>query len=126
MKTTLDILWSAIKDIETGVAKTQAEDPVNGLLPENTKLTKINVSHQSAKYNNGKPISRPTIDSYNEIVSYIKGDNVSNSKDKDIIKSLKLANTTLQEQLKHITLLNQKLVEENRLLVEIAKNNKLS
>lgn len=121
MKTTLEILWSAIKDIETGEAKTQAEDPVNGLLPENTKLTKINVSHQSAKYNNGKPISRPTIDSYDEIVKYIKGDNVSTNTDREIINSLKSTNKSLQEKINYITSLNQKLVEQNRHLTELYK-----
>ena len=123
MKTTLDILWSAIKDIETGVAKTQAEDPINGLLPENNKLTKINVSHQSAKYNNGKPISRPTIDSYEEIVKYIKGDNVSTNTDREIIKTLKSKVEQLNLSLQHIQTLNQNLVEENRLLIELNKKN---
>ncbi len=123
MKTTLDILWSAIKDIETGVAKTKSEDPVNGLLHENTKLTKINVSHQSAKYNNGKPISRPTIDSYDEIVKYIKGDNISTNKDREIIKSLKSKVEQLNLILQHIQILNQNLVEENRLLIELNKKN---
>lgn len=123
MKTTLDILWSAIKDIETGIAKTQAEDPINGLLPENTKLTKINVSHQSAKYNNGKPISRPTIDSYEEIVKYIKGDNVSTNTDREIIKTLKSKVEQLNLSLQHIQTLNQNLVEENRRLIELNKKN---
>lgn len=123
MKTTLDILWSAIKDIETGIAKTQAEDPINGLLPENTKLTKINVSHQSAKYNNGKPISRPTIDSYEEIVKYIKGDNVSTNTDREIIKTLKSKVEQLNLSLQHIQTLNQNLVEENRRLIELNRKN---
>lgn len=123
MKTTLDILWYAIKDIETGVAKTKTEDPINGLLPENKKLSKINISHQSAKYNNGKPISRPTIDSYEEIISYIKKDKSTECKDKETIKKLKLSNIDLQNKLKHITILNQNLVEENRRLIELNKIN---
>jgi hypothetical protein len=130
MKTTLDILWAAIKDIETGEAKTIEEDPVNGLLLENNKLTKINVSCQSAKYNNGKRISRPTIDSYKEIVDYIKGEKnlLSFEQDKDIIKKLKEDKKNLEERILYYKNLNQNLVEENRSLVEknrsLLKSNK--
>lgn len=127
MKKTEEILWAAIKDIETGEAKTVSEDPVNGYLPENNKLSKINVSHQSAKYNNGRPISRPTIDSYPEIVAYIKGE-LANSlvkQDKEIIKDLKLKNELLKKNLSHLQKLNQLLVEENRQLVELNKKNAL-
>lgn len=120
MKTTLDILWAAIKDIETMEAKTKKQDPVNGLLPLNNKLTKLNVSHQSAKYNNGKRISRPTIDTYDEIISYIKGHS-SNSIDRNIINDLQNKNDLLKKNVQNLMYLNQMLVEENRALVEKQK-----
>lgn len=97
-----EILWKAIHDIENGHAKTIIEDPIEGLLPLNKKLSKKNISLQSAKYNhfnNYKPISRPTIDTYEEICEYI------NSRDESLdyvkkIKELENKNKMLIEQIK--------------------------
>lgn len=121
--TTEEILWLAIKDIENGAAKTIEEDPINGLLTNNKKLTKINVSLQSAKYNNGKAISRPTIDTYEEICEHIDGKSSKNDTRllKEEIKKLKEKNKQLEEIIVETSELNKKLALENRQMKEIIK-----
>lgn len=114
-----NILWMSIKDIEDGKALTINEDPVNGYLQgNNKKLTKLNVSHQSAKYTeNNKPISRPTIDSYSEISNYLaKGKKQINNS--DIIKER-------DELIKIVKDLNRQicnLAHQNYILNEQIKN----
>lgn len=122
--TTEEILWLAIKDIENGVANTIEEDPINGLLINNKKITKINVSLQSAKYNNGKAISRPTIDTYTEIAEYIDGNSSKNDTKllKEAIKKLKEKNRQLEEIIVETSELNKKLALENRQLKELVKS----
>lgn len=120
---TEEILWKAISDIETGVAKTNSEDPVEGWLNEKSRkgLTKINVCAQSAKYTkDNNPISRPTLDSYSNVIEYISG----NSKSKDIIEENKI----LKEKLKHAIELNnlmkvavEKTASENYELKEVVR-----
>lgn len=93
--TTESILWKSIKDIESGNVKTIKEDPINGFIKGDRKnLTKRNVCYQSAKYNNGKAISRPTLDSYQEISDYIL-----NKKQFNDVKLIKLENKNLKEKL---------------------------
>lgn len=118
-----NILWLSIKDIENGLAKTIKEDPINGFLDKNKKLTKMNVSLQSAKYNNGKPISRPTIDKYEEISNYIEEKSSRNDIQllKEEIKKLKEKNKNLEELIIETSNLNLKLARENRQLVELIK-----
>lgn len=124
--TTEEILWLAIKDIENGIAKTIEEDPINGLLIKNKKLTKMNVSLQSAKYNNDKAISRPTIDTYEEICEHIDGKSSKNDTRllKEEIKKLREKNKQLEEIIVETSNLNKKLALENRKLVELVKKNK--
>lgn len=122
--TTEDILWKSINDIESGKVKTIKEDPVNGFLQgENKNLTKRNVCFQSAKYNNGKAISRPTLDSYQKVSDYIL--NKKQSNDIEFIKSenrilkekMELANKIifqLQEEKKNLAIQNYKLNEINK------------
>lgn len=114
------ILWMSIKDIENGSAKTIKEDPVEGLLQLNKKLTKRNISAQSAKYN-GQPISRPTIDSYDSICDYL------NSLEKDFdykkkIKELEDKNRELVLQVKASEEFSSKTLNENYRLNELLKN----
>lgn len=120
---TEEILWLAIKDIENGVAKTIKEDPINGLLKNNKKLTKLNISSQSAKYNNGKEISRPTIDTYKHICDYI--DRKSSKNDikilKNEIKDLKNKNEQLHNIIIEANILSKKLANENRRMKEVIK-----
>lgn len=121
--TTEEILWLAIKDIENGVAKTIEEDPINGLLIKNKKLSKMNVSLQSAKYNNGKAISRPTIDSYAEICEHIDSESSKNDTRflKEEIKKLKEKNKQLEEIIVETNELNKNLAQENRKMKELLK-----
>ena len=111
---TEEILWQAIKDIESGNAKTTKEDPVDGWLNEKAKkgLTKINVCAQSAKYNlkNGnKPITRPTLDTYPKIVGYI---NVGSGKSEDdVVKKLRNENKILKEENEKLKSLTKELKE---------------
>lgn len=118
-----EILWLAIKDIEEGRASTIDEDPISGLLEgKNKKLTKMNVSHQSAKYTkNNKPISRPTIDSYTEISDYIKSIRKEKSPDDVIIENIKSENESLKNMIKHLNEQVSKLAQENYRLQH--KNN---
>lgn len=116
-----EILWLAIKDIEDGTAKTELEDPANGLLPLNNKLTKRNISYQSAKYNSGKPISRPTIDSYKSICEYLDSKHESLDNYKDRIKELETKNKELYEQVKESELFAQKTLNENVRLNELLR-----
>lgn len=93
---TEDILWQSIKDIENGDAKTIQDDPINGFLDEKSRkgLTKINVCAQTAKYTkNNKPITRPTLDTYKNIVDYISNKNSG----KDIQEEVKLLKDKLQK-----------------------------
>ena len=100
MKKTKEILWKSIRDIETGIAKTTTE---NGLIKSKiVKLTKKNVCHQSSKYNNGKEISRPTLDNYEEISNYIMSTKKSCvqtelAKAKLAIEALKIENELLKK-----------------------------
>jgi hypothetical protein len=121
--TTEEILWLAIKDIENGTAKTLDEDPINGLLTKNKKLSKVNVSLQSAKYNDGKAITRPTIDTYEAICDYIDGKSSRNDTRllKDEIKKLKEKNKQLEEIIIETSELNKKLALENRQMKELVK-----
>lgn len=113
---TLEIIWKAIKDIENGLAKTIDEDPLEGfLLGKNKKLTKMNISYQTAKYtDNGKCISRPTIDSYQEITEYLENPKkeIVNTKEKEYlkeIKELKEKIRQLEEDKKNLAIENYKL-----------------
>lgn len=108
---TIDILWQSIKDIENGDVDFISRDPLNGFLTgKNKHLTKVNISDQSAKYTkNNKPITRPTIDSYEEIIDYLsnmkgsgsKKENKKLRKEKELLilenKKLKNMNTKLAE-----------------------------
>lgn len=115
-----------MKDIENGTAKTIQEDPVNGLLPLNKKLSKKNISSQSAKYNhlnNFKPVSIPTIDACKEICEYLEK---SNSRDISIdylnrIKELESRNKVLLEQIKASEEYSKKILNENYRLNEKVK-----
>lgn len=117
------ILWKAVHDIENGAAKTIQEDPVDGLLPLNKKLSKKNISAQSAKYNhfnNFKPVSRPTIDACEEICEYL------NSRDDSLdylkrIKELESKNKALIEQVKSSEEYSAKILNENYRLNEQVK-----
>ena len=127
--TTEEILWLAIKDIEDGKAFTINEDPINGYLHgNNKKLTKQNVSYQSAKYTlNGKPISRPTIDSYKEISEYLTKEK-KNLNISDIIKErdeLLALVSELNNQVKKIA--NQNFIlNENIKFLKSSKNQKIN
>lgn len=127
--TTEEILWKSIKDIESGNVKTIVEDPINGFLQGNKKnLTKKNVCFQSAKYNEGKAFSRPTLDSYLDISNYIQGKKKSNSPDfikdenLDLKKKLELAKKVidqLKEDKSNLTNENYKINEKNKFLKEM-------
>lgn len=129
---TEDILWQAIKDIETGKAKTIQEDPIDGFLDEKSRrgLTKINVCAQTAKYTkNGKPITRPTLDSYDNIVEYILGRNTSkNAKDeikelKEKLKKSNEVNSDLKEALVKLSEENYELNEKVKILENRIRNS---
>lgn len=107
--TTEDILWKSIKDIESGNVKTIKEDPINGFIKgERKNLTKRNVCSQSAKYNNGKAISRPTLDSYKDISEYI----IEEKRCNDSV-FLKDENKKLKEQLNLANMVISQLKENN-------------
>lgn len=107
--TTEDILWKSIKDIESGNVKTIKEDPINGFIKGKRKnLTKRNVCSQSAKYNNGKAISRPTLDSYKDISEYI----IEEKRCNDSV-FLKDENKKLKEQLNLANMVISQLKENN-------------
>lgn len=107
--TTEDILWKSIKDIESGNVKTIKEDPINGFIKGDRKnLTKRNVCSQSAKYNRGKAISRPTLDSYKDISEYI----IEGKKYNDSL-FLKEENKKLKEQLSLANKVIKQLQENN-------------
>lgn len=124
--TTEDILWKSIKDIESGNVKTIKEDPINGFIKGDRKnLTKRNVCSQSAKYNNGKAISRPTLDSYKDISEYIiEGKRSNNSiflkeENKKLKEQLNLANKVIKQLQEN----NSNLANENYRLNEKTKIN---
>jgi hypothetical protein len=120
--TTEEIFWLAIKDIENGEAQTLDEDPINGFLTgNNKKLTKKNVCDQTAKYNNGKSFSRPTLDAYVEIAHYISKTKPSNNitllkqKDKESTQRIEELNeiiNQLQEEKQNLAFENYKLQEK--------------
>lgn len=113
--TTKEILWLAIKDIENGNAFTIKEDPINGWLKgNNTKLTKVNISDQSAKYTeNNKPVSRPTIDAYPEIVEYIEKNKLTGTGYNERICTLEEENKNLKNIIKELNNLVDNLSQEN-------------
>lgn len=122
--TTEEILWKSIKDIESGNVKTIKEDPINGFIKGDRKnLTKRNVCSQSAKYNNGKAISRPTLDFYNDISEYIiKGKKCNDSvflkeENKKLKEQLSLANKVIKQLQEN----NSSLANENYRLNEKIK-----
>lgn len=122
--TTEDILWKSIKDIESGNVKTIKEDPINGFIKGDRKnLTKRNVCSQSAKYNRGKAISRPTLDSYKDISEYIiKGKKYNDSlflkeENKKLKEQLSLANKVIKQLQEN----NSSLANENYRLNEKIK-----
>ncbi len=109
---TIEIFWQAIKDIENGIAKTIEEDPINGfLLGNNKKLTKKNVCDQTAKYNDGKCLSRPTLDSYSEISNYIL-----NKKPTNQIDVVKKKNKELEKKINEIQEIAKQLQEDKNKL----------
>jgi len=125
--TTEEIFWRCIKDIEEGKAITIKEDPINGFLKGNNKsLTKRNVCAQSAKYNDGKPFSRPTLDSYKEISSYITGIRKSNNPDyiRKENKELKEKLGFYQKIIEQLKEKNSNLANENYRLNELTKSIK--
>ena len=124
--TTEEIFWLAIKDIENGNAKTLEEDPINGFLTgNNKKLTKKNVCDQTAKYNNGKAFSRPTLDSYIEVANYISKtkpfNNITLLKEEDKkstqrIEELNQIISQLQEEKQNLAFENYQLQEKIKFL----------
>ena len=129
---TEDILWQAIKDIESGTAKTIKEDPLNGWLNEKSRkgLTKINICSQSAKYTkNNQPISRPTLDSYANIVEYIEGKNTKKSKEDKInelnnkLNEYREINNSLKEAFEKIAYENYELQEKINILENEKEKN---
>jgi hypothetical protein len=136
--TTEEILWMAIRDIENGNAKFIEEDPIDGWLQgRNKKINKMNISQQSAKYNfknNNKPISRPTIDKYKDIVSYIEIKTIKKGSIEELkeeLKNLKHDNLILKDviiELKEksecLAFQNYTLLEKNKNLANIVDNNK--
>ena len=129
---TEEILWNAIKDIEDGNASLISKDPLNGYLEgKNTKLTKMNVSQQSAKYTtNGKPISRPTIDSYEKIVEYISNRKNIGKNDIESLKKknqiLKDKNDELEKMIKQIKSYSDGVAFENLRLTQLLRNKNLT
>lgn len=124
MRNIEEILFKSIRDIENGVAKTTKN---NGRLPFNTKLTKSNVSYQSAEYTpDHKPISRATIDKFKYITQYIDS---SNNLHRKIINDLKDRNYMLQKKNEELELTLQKIYAENDVLFRnnrlLIKNSKL-
>lgn len=119
--TTKEILWLAIKDIENGNAFTIKEDPINGWLKgNNTKLTKVNISDQSAKYTvNNKPVSRPTIDAYLEIIEYIEKNKVTGENYENKLSVLEIENKNLKKVIKELNELVNNLSQENYKLQNI-------
>ncbi len=125
---TEQILWLSIKDIENGNAKFVEEDSIDGWLKgRNKDLSKMNVSQQSAKYNvknNNKPISRPTIDKYKDIIAYIESKTTKKESfeylEKEIKKqkkdNIELKNiiTEVKEQYEALAFQNYKLLEINK------------
>lgn len=121
--TTEEILWQSIKDIESGNVKTIKEDPINGFIKSDKKnLTKRNVCSQSAKYNNGKPLSRPTLDSYHDISNYIM-----NGKKNNDVDFLKIENKKIKDQLELANKVIKQLQEDkNNLANENYRLNELN
>lgn len=119
--TTKEILWLAIKDIENGNAFTIKEDPINGWLKgNNKKLTKVNISDQSAKYTeNNKPVSRPTIDTYSEIIEHIEKNKVTGGNYDNKLSALKIENESLKKVVKELNELVNNLSQENYKLQNI-------
>lgn len=123
---TWEIFWQAIKDIESGSAKTMDEDPINGFLTgNNKKLTKKNVCAQTAKYNNGKPFSRPTLDSYDDIANYILEKKPSNDilalkkREKEALNRVEELNVIInqiQEEKQNLAFENYQLQEKIKFL----------
>lgn len=110
------IIWKAIKDIEDGNVELISIDPINGFLKGSNKfLTKTNISSQTAKYtDNGKPISRPTIDSYKEVIEYLNKDRKVIDKNEIIILKKEIQN--LKKELNYQKELNKKIAFENYIL----------
>lgn len=115
---TIDILWRSIKDIENGDVELIINDPIKGFLKgKNKHLTKVNISYQSAKYTqNNKPITRPTIDSYEEIIDYLVNRKGSGSNKE--IEKLKEENKKLRKEKEFLILENKKLKTMNSKLAE--------
>ena len=123
---TWEIFWQAIKDIENGVAKTIDEDPINGFLTgNNKKLTKKNVCEQTAKYNNGKAFSRPTLDSYDDVANYILDKKPSNDiltlkkREKEALNRVEELNAIInqiQEEKQNLAFENYQLQEKIKFL----------
>lgn len=122
--TTEEILWKSISDIENGDVSTIEEDPIDGYLKgNNKKLTKINISYQSAKYTiNGKPISRPTIDKYENILSYLDSKIDIRIDYEKKINELEAKNKLLETKNKELNEKITKFAEENfRLKIKYPK-----
>lgn len=125
--TTEDILWLAIRDIEEGKVSLIQEDPIEGWLKgRNKELNKTNISYQSAKYNkrnNYKPISRPTIDKYKNIINYLQKNDKKDSiiELKKEIKKLKKEKEELISIIKELNNGIEKTSLENYILLEKLK-----
>jgi len=123
---TWEIFWQAIKDIESGTAKTMNEDPINGFLTgNNKKLTKKNVCDQTAKYNDGKAFSRPTLDSYDDVANYILEKKPSNDiltlkkREKEALNRVEELNAIInqiQEEKQNLAFENYQLQEKIKFL----------
>ncbi len=123
---TWEIFWQAIKDIESGTAKTMDEDPINGFLTgNNKKLTKKNVCDQTAKYNDGKAFSRPTLDSYDDVANYILEKKPSNDiltlkkREKEALNRVEELNAIInqiQEEKQNLAFENYQLQEKIKFL----------
>lgn len=127
---TEDILWQSIRDIENGFAKTTEDDPINGWLDSKARggLTKINICAQSAKYTkNHKPISRPTLDSFDNILTYLSNKNSCDYQKQikelqDKLKKSNENNSLLKEGIIKTANENYQLREHVRVLEEKLKN----
>ena len=126
--TTEEMLWQAIKDIENGNSKLMKDDPIDGFITgKKVSLTKKNVCDQTAKYNNYKSISRPTLDSYKDIALYITQKKESKSKNVESLerqlKEIQSKYDKLNETLKEQRELNSKMAQENYRLLEESKQS---
>jgi len=109
----------------TAISKLKKLNPDIQFKSFNKKLTKKNVCDQTAKYNNGKAFSRPTLDSYIEVANYISKtkpfNNITLLKEKDKkstqrIEELNQIISQLQEEKQNLAFENYQLQEKIKFL----------